>query len=355
VVLKDAQMASAMLAAVGLIAWWRLRGSALPVGAAVAVVVLLGYATLVRANAVFATVPLAVFALTPRGRWWRDALLIVAGTLAVLAISAFVNHELLGADESGVQQTEALFDLAGIAAHAPSAAGTGLTSDERRDIIVRHCSKPFFWDPLGDPAHCDATMDRLRNLPTATLYATLAVAILHHPLAYAGHRLAHFNSTERWLVPAEWPNAAPPTLSQSNTLGLATPGKMAAAWQRIGGWFAETPLGWPFAWLIVALTTLAALWAAPRSPNRELALALAGSALLLEASFAVLSIASDLRYHLWSMIAAALAAALGANEARLDRRALVIGGGALLLACTAAIVARSALPAPPQTYQAMLG
>jgi thiol:disulfide interchange protein len=44
----------------------------------------------------------------------------------------------------------------------------------------------------------------------------------------------------------------------------------------------------------------------------------------MSASFAVVSIASDLRYHLWSMIAAALALILMIDARALERRRAVI-------------------------------
>ncbi|MEG8025209.1 hypothetical protein QP162_13740 [Sphingomonas aurantiaca] len=60
VVLKDAQLAGALLAAVGIIGWWRLAGRRLPRAMWIPVTLLLGYAVLVRANAVFIVVPLVV-------------------------------------------------------------------------------------------------------------------------------------------------------------------------------------------------------------------------------------------------------------------------------------------------------
>ncbi|MGN6376048.1 MAG: hypothetical protein ACTHMG_10885 [Sphingomonas sp.] len=354
-VLKDAQMAGALLAALGLIAWWRLAARRLPWAAGAATAVLFAYATLVRANAVFATVPLAVLALAPHWRCWRQAAVAIGGIVAVLALAPMVNHRLLGAAASGVEHTEALFDLSGIAVRAPSAAGTGITIDERRQLIDRRCVRPFFWDPLGAPGHCDTTMARLNALPSGRLYGLLAAAVLHHPLAYARQRLAHLNSTERWLVPRRWPSAAPPGESETNDVGLASPGRAAGWWQSAGGWIAATPLGWPFAWTIAALTLVAALQPAAASPARTQALALAGSALTLEASFAAISIASDLRYHLWSMLATGLAAVIAGGAGRLDRRALVIGGAVLLLACAAAVAARLVLPPAPASYAAMLG
>ena len=354
VVLKDAQLVGALLAALGIIGWWRLARRPLPGAMWAAVVVLLAYAVLVRANAVFIVVPFVVM-LTPRAAQPRAKLITgLVAVIVVLAIAPIVNHQLLRAQPSGVEATQALYDLAGIAARAPDSATTGLTRSEVATVIARHCAKPFFWDPLGDDAHCGTTMARLRALPTATLYLTLASAALHHPIAYAGHRLAHLNSTDRWLVPFHWPSAAPPAASEPNPLGLANPGAGARAWGSLTAVIVETPLGWPIAWIIIAITALAASVSQPRDPVRDLAVALLVSALALEASFVVLSIASDLRYHLWPMIATALATVLLADRLP-PFRILVIGTTAFVLVVGSGIATRVLLPQPLQSYAGMLG
>ncbi len=354
VVLKDAQLAGALLGAVGIIGWWRLARRPLPRAMCVPVALLLAYAVLVRANAVFIVVPLLV-TLAPRPT--HPLAKLVTGLVAVvlvLAVAPIVNHQMLRAQPSGVEATQALYDLAGIAARAPGSDTTGLTRSEATTVIARRCAKPFFWDPLGDDAHCATTMERLRALPTATLYVTLASAALHHPIAYAGHRFAHLNSTDRWLVPFHWPSAAPPAASEPNTLGLADPGAAARSWEALTAVVVETPLGWPIAWIVVAITALAASLARPRDPARDLAMALLVSAIALEASFAALSIASDLRYHLWPMIATAVASVLLADRP-MPRKILVVGAGALVMVVGSGIAARVLLPQPPQTYAGMLG
>ena len=146
-----------------------------------------------------------------------------------------------------------------------------------------------------------------------------------------------------------------PRASGANDLRLASPGRLASSWQALAGWWAETPLGWPVAWVVVALTAAALAVGRMAGPSRDLALALLASALCLEASFALLSIASDLRYHLWPMIATALAVLLLLAQGGVTRRIGVVGGIALALVIGAGVVARATLPAPPQSYAGMLG
>jgi len=352
-VLKDTQMLGAIVAATGLAGWWRLAGRRMPIIAMAAVAALLVYAMLVRANAVFAVVPLVVMLVPWPMRLWQRGLAIVAGILVVLAVSPPINHGLLGADETKVTRTLPIFDLAGIA-HFSGGADVLLPA-ERALIEQRHCYQPYFWDPLGDDDHCGSIARRLELIPPRALTTLWLGSIARHPIAYAGHRLAHLNSTDRLLVPMGRPDSAPPRRSEPNDLGLGSPGPAASAIALIGGWLAETPLGWPIAWIVVAIVGLCVALARPESPARDLALALAVSALMLEASFAMVSIASDLRYHLWPMMAAALAAILLAGERWPSRRVLVLGGAALALVVAAGIAARISLPRSPTSYQGMLG
>jgi hypothetical protein len=66
----------------------------------------------------------------------------------------------------------------------------------------------------------------------------------------------------------------------------------------------------------------------------------------MSGSFAVVSIASDLRYHLWSMVAAALALILLIDARALDRRRALISGGLVLAVVAIGIVARLGAAAP---------
>lgn len=348
VVLKDLQMLAALLAAVALVGAWRLRGARVPPAAWAVAGVLALYAMLVRANAVFAVVPLvAMLAIPPRRTVWRLAA-VALGVPLVLVAAGPINHGLLDAGASGVERTQALYDLTGIAVATDDTA-TGLTSAEIAALRAKACVRPFFWDPLGDGGLCGAQTAGLRAVPVAALYGTLARNVLHHPIAYAGHRLAHLNATDRWLEPLRWYGAAPPVANEPNSYGFRAPGKAAGRWQQLAGALVETPLGWPVLWAVLAVIGLAATWRAETAAG-GLAAALFASAVGQEASFAAISIASDLRYHLWAMTATAIGWVL---LGRLPRGRWA--WGALIVVLIGGIAARLWLPQAAQTYAGMLG
>lgn len=354
VVLKDAQMLGALLAGVGLVAHFRLAGKGVPILVGAVVVVLFAYATLVRTNALFATLPLALILLPRPASMPFKAVLGMAAIPLLLAVTPAINRHVFQAEESGVSHTQPLYDLAAIAVATPQSVAP-FTQGQRAELARKHCVKSFFWDPVGDPSACGPVTDEAMDLPQSELYSDLARAAAAHPLAYAEHRLKHWNSTERWLVPPGLPDAAPPDEAEQNDIGLRMPGgSFVQHWQHAGGVEARTPLGWPIVWTTLALLLLRAAWRRRDQSQGNLALALLVSALTLEASFLVISIASDLRYHLWPMTAVPLALILLSRDLRLGRTERVAGTLVLALIVAGGILARSMLPAAPGTYQGML-
>lgn len=354
VVLKDAQMLGAFVAAVGLAAHYRLQNCKIPVQAGAAMALLIAYATLVRTNAIFVAGPLAAFLLpTPKSVPARSffAILLI---LVVLEVTPTINHRLLGATSSGIAKSEPIFDLAAIAVAAP-AAPSPFTIAERAQIERLHCSKAFFWDPLGDPGACAPAAKRLMTEPASALYLALAHAVAAHPLAYAEHRLEHWNSTERWLVEPGLPGQAPPIRAEPNEFGLGTPpSELASAWQGIAAVEAASPFGWPIVWTAVSIFLIPAAWRRRAEPAGGLALALLASGLTLEASFLAISIASDLRYHLWPMLAAPLALVLLSDNLKLSRRERLAGAALVILVVAGGVASRVSLPRAPGSYQGMI-
>jgi hypothetical protein len=316
---------------------------------------LIGYATLLRGNGLFATVPLAVLLLPSRERP-----MIALGIAAVLGIGVLaalpsINRGLLGAEPSDVEKSQPIFDLAAIARRTP-ADPFPFTRGERSLIVARHCDKAFFWDALRDPAGCPEATDRLLDEPSGELYRQLGRQAAAHPLAYTEHRLEHWNSSERWLVPAGLPEAAPPDEAEPNDAGLNGPRtEFAADWEHVAADEAGTPLGWPILWTFVGLMLLPIAWHRRAEPAGSLALALCASALTLEASFLVVSIASDLRYHLWSMTALALSLILLADGSLIaSRRRATLSAAVLALLIAGGLFTRATLPTAPEDYGGMI-
>lgn len=355
VVLKDAQMLGALLATIGILAMFRLANRNVPPLAITAAVLLLLYATFVRGNALFATVPLAVLLLPTRSRPLISAGLAIVGLALVLGLTPLVNQRLLRAAPSGVAKTEPLFDLAAIAVGTNDTSPSVFLPAERRQLRERHCVKSFFWDPLGDPAGCSEVTDRFMDEPVERLYVDLAKAAAAHPLAYLEHRFAHWNSTERWLVPPGLPDMEPPIEAEPNQLGLGTPqSRLASSWHDAAAIETNTPAAWPIVWTVIAVLLMPIAWRRRSDPVGGLALALLVSAVTLEASFLAISIASDVRYHLWSMTASALGLILLADRLEMKRRAAILPVATLALVIAAGLATRASLPRAPDTYQGMI-
>jgi len=351
VVLKDAQMACCLAATTGLAAHWRLQDRSIPRWAAALILILIAYATLVRGNAVFATVPfgVALFGWGGVRRLWARTAMLAALTLAVLAASPPINDRLLGAEPSEVTRALPLYDLAGVAHFGGLPAVPGLTPAQWREAERRGCYTPFFWNPYGEPSQCGFVGDAVAfdDETGAHIMGAWAGQVARHPLAYARHRLGHINANLRFWVGPEEPDAVPPLHSERNRLGLGEPpGEAASALIAAARAMAGSPLGWPALWLALAIGLL---WASARGAatgGARLGRALALSAACMSASFVVVSLASDVRYHLWSMIAAALALIVLVDARALDPRRMRIAGGIVLALMIVATAARLGLAAP---------
>jgi hypothetical protein len=354
VVLKDAQMLGALVVVAGIAARYRLAARPIPVWAGAIVALLLAYATLLRSNALFATVPLTVVLLARPSSIVSKSVLAVGAVLVLIGATPLINQQLFDAAPSGVAKSQPLFDLAAIAVATPGSVKP-FTPAEAAELSRRHCVKAFFWDPIADPSACGPVSHRANAVSERILYFDLAAAAVTHPISYAAHRLEHWNSTERWLVQPGLIGAEPPDEAEPNSIGLSSPqSPIVAAWQSVAGIEVATPVGWPITWTVLALLLVPTAWRRRKDASGGLALALLLSALTLEASFLVISIASDLRYHLWPMAASALALILLSDDPQLSRRALGVVITALLIVTGGGIVARASLPPAPDSYQGMI-
>ncbi|MFD1611874.1 hypothetical protein ACFSCW_08680 [Sphingomonas tabacisoli] len=314
-ILKDSLMAGALLSAAALIVWRERLGlwaTAIGIG-------LLVFAATLRFNAWPACLPL-LLALLPASaiRTLPRFILSTLVGLAVLVAAMPVANRLLGAKRSGVELSLIIFDLSGITRFSGENQfpDTGVANPV---AVNQRCYSPVKWDNYSfwarDP--CPITFydidDAFQDTHQSPVRWWLS-AIAAHPLAYLQHRAGHYNINARLFVTDDIaidrpvPKDAPP-----NDWGFHIPGTVAQRW--IDGAAlaaAPTPLNWPIVWMALALGVLLA-W------PEGTALPLAASALLYGLSYFPTSVSAEMRYHLWTIIAAGLALAFAA-DAMVQRR-----------------------------------
>jgi hypothetical protein len=252
---RDNFMVSLFLIAAGLSEKYSIRAGLIPAA--------LG--TLFRTDAIFAFPPLI---LSSR-RWLVRLALCLALTVAMFPVVNFINRSVIGAAPAHAEKSLQLFDIAGIEARS---------GDRSIKPDVARCYTPFWWDALE--RDCHAFSDNPQSLG-----GTWVSAILHHPAAYAAHRIDHFNQAVFFLVPPNQDCRYDP--SGANCKAGSSLLKDALA---------RNALLWPITWLVAGLFLLC---------NRldPLAQRLAWSAMLLAfAQFAV-GVATEFRYFLWVELA----------------------------------------------------
>ncbi len=236
------------------------------------------------------------------------------------------------------------FDLAGIAAHGGKVTIPPLSPETSQAMAVR-CYTPAEFNPHYRD-DCDDLQEALQTAAHGQLTAYWLAAVSQHPLPWLHHRLAHLNLNWRFLVDRVPDDAIYIMRAPANDLGLAyRPSPPAMAVYRAASALAASPLGRPTTWLTVALVLLIL---SPGARWRPEVAALALSSLLYGAAYGVVSVAPDLRYNLWTMLAAALALAIAAGDLAATSRRRLIWGGATIGAVATIEVAWMllALPSP---------
>lgn len=308
---KDVGMVASWLAAVGLMFWFRAQNRRIPLYCGAAVAALMLYGTLVRGNALFALGPLLLYALAP-AQWLRSTRL-VAGALvvAVLAIPVTqqLNRVLFDPERRDPVHALFLFDLMGIATHAgdpgllePRAT---LTAND-----LKACYTPYWWDSLSPWGRCAALVHRPDDSHATKgegLPLQWAKTIAAHPLAYAKHRLKHFNSEVLFAVPPKHVRLTP----EYRTGDPAHPPMEVVTERDIKlDVLRKNPLIWPVTWLAWGAGLLLFLSREPAPSQTVLPRVLLVSALGYSLAYLVIGLATDLRYHYWSLIAGLVATLL---------------------------------------------
>jgi len=317
-IVKDSLMTGALLAAAGLLATGGRHSVGWPRWLAITLVL---FAASLRFNAFLAGLPL-LLALLPRASRSSRVRTAVSMTIAFAALLLVMPmaNAMIGAEHSGVELSLITFDLGGITRHSGVDAFPKMGF---ADVvgINRRCYSPVKWDSyswwVDEP--CPIGFFRVRrafrrNHINPQLHWVRQIAA--HPLAYAEHRLSHWNINARFIVRDEIERPvqveAPP-----NDWKFHTTKSRALSWiDDAAVLSARTPLGWPCAWMALALGIL---FVSRQLPSRALVAPLSASALLYGMGYLVFSVAAELRYYLWTMVATAIAFVIAASDlSRLD-------------------------------------
>ncbi len=314
-ILKDCLMTGALLVATSVLAH-RQQGAGTVIGV-VGILMLFAAATL-RFNAFTACMPLLV-ALSPRA-WWRTwprlALTGVVATAALLTAMPMANR-LIGATFSGVELSLVIFDLGGITKHSGVNVFPDYLDVPNAVAVNRACYRPNKWDSFSDwvdpecPLGFTAWND---NVDPAVIrpYSFWLHAIVAHPIAYVQHRLTHFAINTRILPLADVVERPIPEQDAPNPWGFhVAPNAMTRMIDTLAMATAHTPLGWPIVWIGLALSALIASWGLA---SARLIAPVALSSCLYGAGYLVFSVAAELRYHLWTELAALIAVVLMASD-----------------------------------------
>ncbi len=276
------------------------------------------FACTLRFNAFTAALPLALWALPARFRATPLRCAVSAVLIMPFLMTAMpVANRLIGAASSDVELSLIIFDLGGITERSGENQFPPL--DVSDPVTVNHrCYTPVKWDSYSwwTADLCSINFEGVRTsfrrhgIDPKRFWLS---AIVHHPLAYTLHRLAHWNIETRFIVADEIERPvqieAPP-----NDWGFAiTPNPFVSAVDWVALQSARTPLGWPCVWIAAMVGVV---WASRRLPLSLAVRALSWSALLYGLGYGVFGVAAELRYYLWTMIAGALAIVLVVRDLR---------------------------------------
>ena len=306
-ILKDSLLSGCLIAATGILAFHHLLDRRIGWQAVMGIAVLLVVAAATRFNAVFAVAPLALHALR-RHIWQKSARVILPGLLATALLLAGASHVvntlLLRPAATRPLLSLINFDLAGISWWS---GGNAYPMPVRSPPqLIAQCYTPAIFSP-HDSANCNAIADDLAQWLKASGTAPGVAwgrAVAADPLAYIRHRATHFNINQRWAVGHVPDDAIYIMNTPSNGLGLFFHKSPAAMGVYRGATFmAASPLGRPATWLGVAAAILV-LGSTMRA--HPLARAIAASAMHYSGAYAIVSVAPDMRYNSWPMIAVPL-------------------------------------------------
>lgn len=308
IVMKDVGMVAAWLAAIGLVFWFRAQHRKIPVGWGALIAALMIYGTMVRGNALFALGPVLVFMLAASPAWMRTRRLMTAAVVvAVLAfpVLQLSNRVLFDAAPRSWIHALYLFDLMGIAKREQNPAllspRANITAQDLQD-----CYTPYWFDTLSPWGRCASKLIRpdpnfITDGDGVTLQWLKTIAA--HPVSYAIHRLKHFNSELLFVVPLKHIRFTPEYLRAGDGVEAEVVSDRDIKMDMLR----KPPFSWPVVWLVWSVPLLIFLSRLRADPGVFLARALTVSALGYSAAYLLIGVATDIRFHYWTILALIIA------------------------------------------------
>ncbi|HEX8445333.1 MAG TPA: hypothetical protein VF649_01855 [Sphingomonas sp.] len=307
---KDVGMAVTLLAAFAILFRCRVLARIGTI-AAVAVGLLLAYGVLVRSNAIFAAAPLILYAWRPHWIARPMLLLVASAAMVVIAIpaSTVVNSYVLRAEGRAAFKSLILYDIVGTAHFSRDPSKFTVPVDME---LVDHCYSPKWWDPINFGRCAQPILMGTKGVKPWIL------SVASHPVAYAEHRVAHFNEALFGFV-------GPETFRYEDTVLTRRYRAMPQAPLMLKGTALHAqlqsfPLFSPALFLLIALEIMGLIWRyrQDRSLLAQGSFYLAASSALYSFSFLIVGVANMYRYQFYPLAAAAVALVLFVSD-RVDR------------------------------------
>ncbi len=321
ILVKDVEMGSAFIAALGLCIWFLLLRKSIPWWAMLAAGVLLLYGTLIRTNAVFALGPLACVFFASGRRFNYVKIVMVSVIVALVAVPAsnIVNHRLIGARPQDSLQSLQIYDLVGIEVRSGDRRVLGAAAAPV--AALKGCYTSYWWDTFSPWGTCaslrpqleyvtelDDAVDDRRVEQRSVLWRK---AIVAHPFDYVAHRLSLFNSSLYFVVPALHFRFSKSADLQGANARIVSEHDVHMDYLKKNLFF------WPIFWLAGGSCVLGLLNVSPGMPLVvSLARLLTSSGLLYSCAYLPFGVATDVRYYYWPIMAILVGVVLALPDIR---------------------------------------
>jgi len=266
-------------------------------------VALIGLGFLLRPNALLAAPILIAYVIWPaQFSFRRTLILFLPATIGFFAVLQVVYYGALGATRQHPLQAIMIFDLGGISHFAKENVYPADWSESENALLLNGCYRPTEWDIYWRLEPCEFVMRKIERekglFGTSAIPKAWAHAMLRHPLAYLGHRLAFMwnflaaDNLTMWLADVEHP-------TQQVFADRAAFGALVSLQNALK----PTPLFRAGTWLLACVALCCLGWRRKDTREGAFVLGVCGSAVIYVMTFLGVGVASDFRYGYWAVLA----------------------------------------------------